>query len=147
MGKSLLSGLTSGHKKLTLISGGRYYRNFTVLLYVLPESTASVALRHSRKTLGSLSTRVFETRTATGSKLFSLLTFFTRLQNIFSPSEMIGTKIWGTPQSWHAKCSLLFAVRVLKTHLLKLPIFQAPCSLKTSIFEPKKSGEKTRKTN
>ena len=36
--RSLLSGFTSGHKKLTLISGGggallsgsRYYRNFTV---------------------------------------------------------------------------------------------------------------------
>ena len=30
-GGPLLSGFTSGHKKLTLISGGRYYRNFTVL--------------------------------------------------------------------------------------------------------------------
>ena len=28
---SLLSGFTSSHKKLTLISGGRYYRNFAVL--------------------------------------------------------------------------------------------------------------------
>ena len=28
---SLLSGFTNGHKKLTLISGGRYYRNFTAL--------------------------------------------------------------------------------------------------------------------
>ena len=30
-GGSLLSGFTSGHKKLTLISGGRYYRNSTVI--------------------------------------------------------------------------------------------------------------------
>ena len=56
-----------------------------VLLYVLPESTASVALRHSRKTLGSLSTRVFETWTATGSKLFSLLTcLYTTTKYLFS---------------------------------------------------------------
>ena len=47
-GGSLLSGFTSGHKKMTLISGGRYHRKLTVLLYVLPESTASVALRHLR---------------------------------------------------------------------------------------------------
>ena len=47
--ESLLSGFTSGHKKMTLISGGRYYRKLTVLLYVFPESTASVALRHLRK--------------------------------------------------------------------------------------------------
>ena len=43
--------------------------------------------------LGSLSTRVFETRTVTGSKLFSLLT----------------------------KCSLPVVVRVSKTLVLKLP--------------------------
>ena len=49
-GGSLLSGFTSGHKKMTLIQlGGRYYRKLTVLMYVLPESTASVALRHLRK--------------------------------------------------------------------------------------------------
>ena len=46
---------------------------------------------------GSLSTRVFETRTATGSKLFSLLTYphtttFTLL-SIVSPSGMSGIKI------------------------------------------------------
>ena len=47
--------------------------------------------------LGSLSTRVFETRTATGSELFSLLTcphttIFTFL-SIFSPLEMRRIKI------------------------------------------------------
>ena len=31
-GGSLLSGFTSGHKKLSLTSGGRHYRNFTVEL-------------------------------------------------------------------------------------------------------------------
>ena len=53
--RSLLSGdrcfrdLLAATKIMTLISGGRYYRKLTVLLYVLPESTASVALRHLRK--------------------------------------------------------------------------------------------------
>ena len=49
-------------------------------------------------TLGSLSTSVFETRTATGSELFSLLTCphtvtFTLL-SIFSPLETSSIKIW-----------------------------------------------------
>ena len=73
----------------------------------------------------SLSTRVFETRTATGSELFSLLTClytttFTWL-SILSPLEMIRIKIWETPLSCHAKCSLPVAVRVSKTRVLKLP--------------------------
>ena len=76
-------------------------------------------------TIGSLSTHVFETRTATGSELFSLLTCFHTttftLLGIFSPLEMISTKIWETPLSWHVKCSLPVAVRVSKTLLLKLP--------------------------
>ena len=76
--------------------------------------------------LGSLSKRVFKTRTATGSELFSLLaclhtTTFTSL-SIFSPLEMISIKIWGTPLSWHAKFSVPVAVRVSKMHMLKLPI-------------------------
>ena len=49
--------------------------------------------------IGSLSTSVFETRTATGSELFSLLTCphtatFTLL-SIFSPLETSSIKIWG----------------------------------------------------
>ena len=48
--------------------------------------------------LGSLSTRVFETRTAAGSELFSLLTFPHRttfpLLSIFFPLEMSSIKIW-----------------------------------------------------
>ena len=54
-------------------------------------------------TLGSLSTRVSETRTATGSELFSLLTcphtttFI--LLRIFSPLEISGIKIWETIRS------------------------------------------------
>ena len=53
--------------------------------------------------LGSLSTRVFKTRTATRSELFPLLTrlhitTFTLL-SIFSPLEMISIKIWETPLS------------------------------------------------
>ena len=77
--------------------------------------------------LGSLSTHVFEPRTATGSALFSLLTCFHTttftLLSIFSPLEMISTKIWETPLSWHVKCSLPVAVRVSKTtRVLKLPL-------------------------
>ena len=78
-----------------------------------------------RLRLGSLSTRVFETRTATGSELFSLLTFlhtttFTLL-SIFSPLEMNSIKIWETIRSKNANCSLPVAVRVSKTRVLKLP--------------------------
>ena len=71
-----------------------------------------------------LSTRVVETRTATGSELFSLLTClhtitFTLL-SIFSPLKMISIKIWETPLPWLAKCSLPVAVRDSKT---TIPIF------------------------
>ena len=77
-------------------------------------------------TLGSLSKRIFETRTTTGSELFSLLTCvhtttFTLL-SIVSLLQKISIKIWKTPLSWHAKCSLLVAVCVSKTCVLKLPI-------------------------
>ena len=69
---------------------------------------------------------VFETRTATGSELFSLVTcLYTttfKLLSIFSSLKMISIKIWETPLSWHAKCSLPVAVRVSKTRVLKLPI-------------------------
>ena len=69
--------------------------------------------------------RIFETRTATESQPFPLLTcrHITRfiLLSIFSPLEMISINIWETPLSWHAKCSLPVAVRVLKTRVLKLP--------------------------
>ena len=65
---------------------------------------------------GSLSTRVFETRTATGSVLFSLLTCFHTttftFPNIFYPLEIISIKIWETPLPWHAKFSLPVDVRV-----------------------------------
>ena len=73
-----------------------------------------------------MSTRVFETRTSTGSELFSLLTsLYTAtfaLLSIFSPLEMISIKTWETPLPWHAKCPLPVAVVVSKTRLLKLPI-------------------------
>ena len=76
--------------------------------------------------LGSLSTRVFETRTATGSQLFSLLTCLHTtafaLPSIFCPLEMLGIKIWETLLSWHAICPLPVVVRVSKTCMLKLPI-------------------------
>ena len=57
--------------------------------------------------IGSLSSRVFETRTTTGSGLFPPLTclhtaIFTLL-NIVSLLEMIRVKFWETPLSWHAK--------------------------------------------
>ena len=78
-------------------------------------------LARERPTIGSLSTRVFETRTATGSELFSLLTFphtttFTLL-SIFSPLEMNSLKIWETIRSKNANCSLPVAVRVSKGSL------------------------------
>ena len=71
-----------------------------------------------------LSRRVFETRTATGSELISLLTCprtitFTLL-SIFSPLKISSRKIWETLRSKQAKCSLLVAVRVKKTRVLKL---------------------------
>ena len=60
--------------------------------------------------LGSLSMHVFETRTATGSERFSLLTCLHTtafaLPSIFSPLGMLGIKIWKIPLSWHAKCPL-----------------------------------------
>ena len=75
--------------------------------------------------IGSLSMHVFETRTATGSERFSLLTCLHTtafaLPSIFSPLEMLGIKIWKTPLSWHAKCPLPVVVRVSKTCMLKLP--------------------------
>ena len=75
--------------------------------------------------LGSLSTRVFETQTATGSELFCLLTClytitFTLLSIYFLVRDEKYIKIWETPLSWHAKCSLPVAVRVSKTRVLKL---------------------------
>ena len=65
---------------------------------------------------GRLNTRIFDTRTVTGRELFSLLTClhattFT-LRSIVSLLEMIIIIIWGTPLSWHAKCSLPVTVRV-----------------------------------
>ena len=75
--------------------------------------------------IGSLSTRVFEMRTVTGSEQFSLLTCphtttFTLL-SIFSPLETSSIKIWETIQSQHEKYSLQVAVRVSNMPLLKLP--------------------------
>lgn len=72
----------------------------------------------------TLCMREFETRTATGSGLFFLLTClhtitFTLL-SIVSLLEMTGVKIGETPLAWHAKCSLLVAVGVSKTRVLKL---------------------------
>ena len=112
-------------------------------------------------TLGSLSTRVFETRTATGSELISLLTCshtttFTLL-SIFSPLRISSRKIWRTLRSKHAKCSLPVAVRVLKTCVLKLPIVYIVIKLKnqrvphycssTSYRVPHVVGVKTRDIN
>ena len=66
-----------------------------------------------------LSMHVFETRTATGSERFSLLTCLHTttfaLPSIFSPLEMLGIKIWKTPLSWHARCPLPVVVRVTKS--------------------------------
>ena len=83
--------------------------------------------------LRSLSTRDFETRTATGSYLFSLLTCpltttFTLL-SIFSPLEMSRIKIWVTIGFKHAKCSLPVAVRVARTRVLNALISGHPGGL------------------
>ena len=94
--------------------------------FLVPSPHTSCALLSCPKTcfiIGSLSMRIFETWTATGSGLYSLLTCpytttFT-LPSIFSPLEMISTKMWETPLSWNAKCSLLVAVRVSKMHVPK----------------------------
>ena len=79
-----------------------------------------------KRTIGSLSTRVFETRTAIGSKLFSLLTCLHKttftLPSIFSPLEndyyknMAGHRYPGTR-------NVLFRLPPAsqKTHELKLP--------------------------
>ena len=68
---------------------------------------------------------VFETRTATGSERFSVLTCLHTtafaLPSIFFPLEMLGIKIWKTPLLWRAKCPLPVGVRVSKTCMLKLP--------------------------
>ena len=93
--------------------------------------------------LGSLSTWVFETWTATGSELFSLLTCFHAttftLPSIFSPLEMITIKIWETPLSWHMKYSLPVAVSDSKTRVLKLPIIPVFPGENPLIKEPEDS--------
>ena len=66
----------------------------------IQEEFLSVYIAELKRILESLSTRVFETRTATGSELFSLLTWphtttFTLL-SIFSPLEMSSITIWET---------------------------------------------------
>ena len=90
------------------------------------ESTKIYNVRAQRLILiGSLSTNVFETRTATGSELISLLsrphTTTFALLSIFSPLEMSSIKIWETIRSYYVKCSLPIAVRVSKSRVLKLP--------------------------
>ena len=106
--KPLLQRLRCG---VTVIQTERQFGNlattkrldsFKLAWHVKPRRNISI--------LGSLSTRIFKTRTATGSELFSLLTrlhttTFT-LPSIFSPLEIISIKMWETPLSWNAKCSL-----------------------------------------
>ena len=75
--------------------------------------------------LESLSTTVFEARTATGGELFSLLTCphnnSFALPSIFSPLGINdNTDINKTIRSWHEKWSLPVAVRVSKMRVLKL---------------------------
>ena len=81
----------------------------------------------SSKTLGSLSTHDFETRTASGSELFSLITCLhtiTCTAKYVSRLGMISIKSWEILLSWHTECSLPVAVRVSKMRVLKLPIIQ-----------------------
>ena len=79
--------------------------------------------------IGSVSTHDFETRTASGSELFSLITrlhtiTFTMLTEYVSQLGMISIKSWETPLSWHTECSFPVAVRVSKMRVLKLPNFR-----------------------
>ena len=69
--------------------------------------------------------RFFETRTASGNELFSLITrlhtiTFTML-SMFSRLWMINIKMCETSLSWHTERSLPVPVRVSKTRVLKLP--------------------------
>ena len=78
---------------------GHDFREWRASKVLLPSQSHSL--------IGSLSMRVFETPTATGSELFSLLTClytttFTLL-SILSPLQMISIKTWETPLSLHAK--------------------------------------------
>ena len=66
--------------------------------------------------------RDFETRTASGSELFSLIArlhtiTFTMLSTI-SRFWMISLKMRETPLSWHMECSLPVAIRVSKKSVL-----------------------------
>ena len=86
-------------------------------------SQVEVYERAGKSVIRELRTRVFETRTATGSELFSLLTCpqtttFTLL-SIFSLLETSSIKIWETIRSYQAKCFLPVAVRASKTDYVK----------------------------
>ena len=76
--------------------------------------------------IGSVSTHDFETRTASGSELFSLVSSHNHIYNAKYVSQlgMITIKSWETPLSWHTECSLPVAVRVSKMRVLKLPNFR-----------------------
>ena len=62
---------------------------------------------------------VFESRTATGGEVFSILTCLVTitfvLLNIFPTLEMIRLKIWETVLPWHSKCPFPVAVGGSKT--------------------------------
>ena len=98
---------------------------FTSLFYIQWQRNVvnpTTYVRDAQKSLGSLSTRDFETRTASGSELFSLITplhtiTFTMLST-FSRLWMISIKMCETPLSWHMECSLPVAARVSKTRVL-----------------------------
>ena len=66
-----------------------------------------------------------ETRTATGSEMFSLFSLpsHNHIHNTkyLSPLEVSSIKISETIRPQHENCSLPFAVRVSKTRVLKLP--------------------------
>ena len=85
--------------------------------------TRALGPMFDESSIRSLSRRDFETRTANGSDLFSLVTrlhaiTFTLLSH-FSALGMISIKMWETPLSWHEKCPLPVAFHVSKTRVLK----------------------------
>ena len=77
------------------------------------------------KSIGSLSSDVFERRTSTGSEVFSLLTCLDDIKflflSFFTVIEAIWLKICAKPPSKFEKRPLPVDVRRSKTLLLKLP--------------------------
>ena len=118
----------SAHAKATIyLFGLNWIVTIIIIIIIITENDSHIMIKksNSETILESLSTRDFETRTASGSELFSLIiclhaiTFI--LLSTFPSLGMISIKMCETPLSWHKESSLPVAVRVSKTRVLKLP--------------------------